>query len=119
MANTLSLNGTFTVTIGNPINVPLSVNITISGSTDLRKTVPIALGSWQALDTSSLAVVRYLAGDNISTGSIVIASDSAGTKVIGTLQPGDNILTPWSGSMPLFAQAYNSASVLQYYLVNP
>ena len=119
MAYTIQCNGTFTATIGNPINIPLSINVYVTGSNDKRVTQPVATGTWQALDTSSLSNVRYFVADNISTASIAIATDSAGTKLIGTLQPNDNIVTPWTGSMSLYVQSYISASVLQYYLINP
>lgn len=116
--NTLTCNGIITVTIGNSINLPLAVNVAITGSTDVRKTQAIALGSWQALDTSSLSNIRYLWADNISTGSINVATDGAGSNVISRLSPNDNLLIPWSGSLTLYAQAYISASALQYYAVN-
>ena len=119
MANNISCYGQFTGTIGNPTNIPLAFNFNLTGSTDQRKTQPIALGSEQSLDTASFSNIRYVVSDNIGNGSISISTNVAGTQVIGTLQPNDILMTPWTGSIQLYAQAYVSASVLQYYLINP
>lgn len=115
MANTITCNATFTVSTaaGSP-NVAIGINVPMSGSNATWTIQNIATGTWQALNTSSLTDVRYFAADNMSTGAIQIATGSAGQNVLTKLSPNDNIVLPWSGSLTLYAQAFNSASQLAY-----
>ena len=118
MAYNIICNGTFTVqTITG--NIPLGVNISVglTGSNWVAKATDIGTSSWVGLDTSSLADLRYFAADNIGSGNIQIATDSAGTKIISILQPNDNCIIPWSGSVStstLFAKAFITGSTLAY-----
>lgn len=122
MSNKITSTGTITINTSTLrlIN-DTSFTLTLSGSNAVGAVDNITTQSYQALSTSSLSDVRYLIASNEDlTGSISIATDNAGTNQIGYLAPGDSLVTPWSGSMTLYAKAFKttaSSSLLQYSIV--
>jgi hypothetical protein len=122
MANSIVNNGTVTVTTSTlRLITDTAFNITLSGSNAVGTVDNITTQSYQALNTSSLSDVRYIIASNEDlTGSISIATDSAGTNQISYLAPGDSAVIPWSGSAgstTLYAKAFKttaSSSLLQY-----
>jgi hypothetical protein len=113
-------SGTFTITTpsGQSWKGDSTVTVAQSGSNSVAVIQNISISAWSGLDTGSLSDVRYMHFDNVSTGSIKVATDSAGTNVITELAPNDvSVIAYASGSLPtLYAKAFNSASVLQYIL---
>ena len=120
MANTISVSGNVGVSSdGLSINNSVSWNTNMSGSNVTATVQDIALGSWQALDTTTLGDVRILSATNTKdptqfSSSVILASDNAGAKPISILQAGDSCVIPWSGSLAVWARAYISASTIQY-----
>jgi hypothetical protein len=122
MANTITVNGNAGVTTdGLSINNAIGYTITMNGYAVEAAVQDIALGSWQALSTSSLSDIRVFAASNESpvtnqSGSIKISTSGTGTPVIAILWSGDSCVIPWSGSVGFWAQAFTTASVLQYFV---
>lgn len=122
MANSIVNNGTVTVTTSTlRLITDTAFSITLSGSNTVGTVDNITTQSYQALNTSSLSDIRYIIASNEDlTGSISIATDSAGTNQISYLAPGDSAVIPWSGSAAsttLYAKAFKTAgssSLLQY-----
>lgn len=126
MADQIKSSGTFTVTINGNVasmtgDLTLAVNKT--GSNAVAEVKNITSGSWQALSTSSLSDVRYMYFSNEGSGSIIVANDAAGTKVISMLRTYDHSQIAWSGSIantPLYAnisaESPGTSSVLYYIL---
>ncbi len=109
MANTISTTGTFTVNIdGINYNGSLSNTITTSGSNAIGNIINIASGSWQGLPTSSLSDIRYVHAENKGDEKVLIATDSAGTKLVAILTSGDVALIPWSGSGQFYANVQST-----------
>lgn len=120
MSNTIYLNGNFqTSMVGGSSNIPISVNVVMTGSNATSDMKNIALTA-TALNTSSLSDLRYFAANNVGTASIQIATDAAMTNIISTLQPNDSVIIPWSASIasiPLYAKSLVYTSVLSYIVV--
>lgn len=121
MANTIKSTGT--VTLATPavsIRQSVLVDYVMSGSNLVYEAKNIAVGSWQALTTSSLSEMRYgVFYNGILSSSIIIARDSAGTYQVAGLLYDETAVIPFSSSIgggSLYARAYNSASVLEYTL---
>jgi|ERR1051326_1976138 hypothetical protein len=119
MANTIVNNGTVTLNTATLRLVSdISFSQTLTGSNAVGHTDNITTSSYQGLITSSLSDIRWVVASNEDdTGSIAIATDSAGTNRLGYLAPGDSLVVPWSGSTGLYAKAFNtpaSSSLLQY-----
>src|SRR5689334_8287869 len=87
----------------------LAVTYTPTSSNAMDVPTTILTGSWQALNTSSLANIRWMNFDNFAlpgNGTVQVAnSGSNGLNVIATLGGGDIAIIPWSASAQLYAQA--------------
>lgn len=125
MANVIYVNGTFsTQTPEGTTPLGLSTQVNCTGSNSIQIFADIATTSWQPLYTASLTDLRYAAfynyGDSTANAGIIeVASDSAGTKLMSILQPGDSAVIPWSasiGAATLYAKAFNNSSSLAYQL---
>jgi hypothetical protein len=120
MANSIRVSGNASVTSdGLTVNNTITYTINMTGSNVTATVTDVALGSWQALNTSSLSDIRIFVASNVppvdgQSGSIQIASAASGTPVVTILGSGDSVVLPWSGSLGLWARAYTSASALQY-----
>lgn len=110
------ITGTFTTAISSISRWAndLSLTIPMTGSNVTQTVQNITTASWQGLDTASLSDLRYFYADNVGSGSIKISSDISGSNLMAIMQPNDTCMIPWSGSVSLYAKAFNSASVLQY-----
>ena len=124
MANTIQGSGTFVVRLSSTNSSytgDMTLNITATGSNAVSEVKNIPTASATALTTSSLDSIRYAYFANESTGSIQIASDSAFTKILTTLQPSDDSKIAMSGSIaanPFFARCTDeSAGALLYYIL--
>ena len=120
MANTWTLNGSVTLnSLNSKLVGPINQAITINGSNGVWQSQNVTTGSWIGLDTGSLTDLRYAWFTNTDvSSSILIATGSAGQNQIAIIQPSDDYLLPWSGSLPLYAKAIgsNGTVVLQYIL---
>src|ERR1043166_8165007 len=89
----------------------LAVAIPNSSSNVSNNTTTVLTGSWQQLPTSSLANVRYMNFDSLSSqGTIQLATGSAGGNILAILQAGDVAVIPWSGSLnALYAQTVSGS----------
>lgn len=120
MSNSIQVNGSAAVTAGGlSVNSSFSNAVTMTGSNVSADVQNIATGTWQGINTSSLADVRMLVATNVppvvgQSGSINISSDVSGTPLLAVLSSGDTAVIPWSGSLGVYAQAYITASVLRY-----
>lgn len=126
MSDTITSNGTFTVTIyGSTSKYVGDLSITSivkSGSNAASEVKNIASGSWQALATGSLSDIRYMYFSNESTGTLYISTTTSTVGLISVLAPNDHSQIGWSGSVaatPLYATCVmpTSSSVL-YYIVS-
>jgi len=127
MADTIASSGTYTVSInGSTSKYVGDLSLTTLTKTGSNATADVknitSASAWTPLNTSSLSDMRYMYFSNESTSSIIVASDSAGTKILTVLQPGDSSLIASSGSIAtqtLYANvpASTSSSVL-YYIVS-
>lgn len=120
MANSLVLNGSWTLTNNTIRNVgTIADTITINGANFVANTQNITTASYSPLDTGSLSDIRaaYFVNNDL-TASITIAADSAGTNKLAILWPSDTVLWSWSGSnQPLYAKGSTNSGTtvaLQY-----
>ena len=118
MANTISINGSFSLTSGASRAVgTLTDSLTLTGSNYTATGQNILSGSWSPLSTGSLNDFRYSFFQNADlTSSITIATGSGGQNVLAYLNPEDVYVLPWSGSVvpTLFAKATTNDSLLIY-----
>jgi len=117
--NSFSISGNVTSTIGVKRNSgTITQTINLSGSNTISKDVNVT-SSYSQVNLSELSDFRYgwfyNGNDTTNSGSIYIASDLAGTKVISILQVGDSLILPYSGSLSIYAKTSNptTASLLQ------
>ena len=114
--DTITSNGSVTFAIdGLNLTGNLQLQYYVSQSLMEAVVANIATGAWIGLPTQSLADIRYVYVSNngvpqTTAGSVNIATDNAGTKLVAIMQPGDFVLLPWSGSTQLYARAYNNSS---------
>lgn len=119
MANQIISSGTVRATVGSwSLTSDISFTTDMTGSNIQSEIKDIPSGSWVPLLSQSLTDMRWFVASNEGTASIKIARDNAGTNVLAILQPLDSVQIPWSGStasFPLWAYAFPSASLLQYF----
>jgi hypothetical protein len=125
MANTLTVNGTYTLNASDVRSIgTIAMNNTLGGDNYVATVQNITASAYQPLSTSSLDNVRsgFFANNDISA-SIIVALDNAGTKQVLILSPFDTAVWTYSGSVaavPLWAKSVNPAdgknAELQYIL---
>ena len=124
MANTVALNGSYTLTLDGLRTVgDMTGTVYLTGSNSSIQSQDITSSAYTALNTSSLSDLRmaWFYNDYINTGSgsvITVATDNAGAKPICILWPDDAVIIAWSGSTPLYAKVTSGSkdAVLQYVL---
>ena len=110
----ISGNSQVQTSTGASANVPLSVQVTTSGSSVWNTNSALST-SWVGLDTGSLGnSQRYFSADNVGTTWILLSSNIAGTQIFSTLQPNDNVLLPLSQSQTVYAYSSGSGGQLLY-----
>lgn len=111
--NSIIINGSIQATIESLTSRgDLTVMIYPTGSNVVSDTVNVSTAAYGALPTSSLSDVRYVYAKNDGDYTVNIAKDSSGTSVLSVMEAGDVMLLPLSGSNPLYAKAFTSASLL-------
>lgn len=127
MANQFIVNGTVTLNSDSfKLATNLNNTLTLNGTGNSTTTTYVTASAWTALVTSSLSNYRAGAfvnqGDANGSGSITLATGSAGGNQLMILSVGDGAVHYWNGNniLPLFAQVVSGTStgsvVLQYSL---
>lgn len=114
MADNINANGTINYQIdGINLNGNTSLLYFVTSSTMLVNVQTLPTGSWIPLaTTSSISDIRYTFVSNQGSGSVNVATDSAGTKVAAILQTGDWTFLPNSGSGYIYAKVFGTASLV-------
>jgi hypothetical protein len=114
MPNLKITSGTFSqVMESGTNNIDLTMNIATTGSNGLSTVANVGT-SWGTVDTGSCADIRFIGISNLSTSSVQVASDAAGTKPVCTVWPDDVALVPWSGSSAFWAKSLNTPAVVHF-----
>lgn len=119
--NKIQIQGSFQYIENNQpvINVSLSDTVTVPGVHKKGKLL-IPTGAWTTVPTDGLTDVKYFCVKNVGTGSLhVFQSNTGSANTVAKLNDyTSSCVAAWSGSLTLYARAYDTASYLDYSIFN-
>lgn len=124
MANTLSINGAFTLSADTVRTIgSMQTNVTLDGENYVAENMNVTGSAYRPLQTGSLSSMAYGYFSNPNAeGNIIVALDNSGTDKIAVLRPKSEAVWQYSGSIasvPLWAKVEGNTDevVFEYILV--
>lgn len=113
MANTLIINGAFTINSDTVRSIgSMQTNVELSGQNYVAENLNVTSSEYRPLQTGSLDNMAYGYFSNPNaTGSIIVALDDSGTDKVAVLRPKSEAVWQYSGSIdtvPLYAAAVDT-----------
>jgi hypothetical protein len=121
MSNTVSIYGQATFNVGGVQAIgSTQLTYTMTGTNMQASVINVNTGSWTSMNTSSLANIKYMYAENVSSSSLAqlyVSTTQTLAGVITTLNLNDFAFIPLSGSVTLYVAASGSNGIVSNIMV--
>lgn len=109
--NTLSINGTVNLNNQSLLTQGVLTNkLNLSSLNNLGETLQITGSAWTSINSGSATNLRYFFAANEDVSASVWLTYNTTSASFSIMSPGDTLLMPYSGSIPLYAKSSGSIS---------